>query len=116
VIAAWKVPPDGRRWPSGGCAYQPISEYDVAAARSSIESKLIGPLLLTKHGPSLLAPGGSTVFPAGIAANRPDPRRRIGRIGRTKDIADAIIVLLRNGFITGTVLHAWSGAGGQGRP
>jgi hypothetical protein len=26
--------------------------------------------------------------------------------GRTKDIADTIIALLRNGFITRTVLHA----------
>jgi NADPH2:quinone reductase len=41
---------------------------------------------------------------AAMAARLP-----VGRIGRTKDITDAIIALLRNGFITGTVLHADGG-------
>lgn len=148
-------------------SYQPIREYDVAAARLAVESKLIGPLLLAKHGAPVLAPGGSIVFTSGIAAYRPGPRGSmvaalngalgsmaaalavelaplrvnvvspgwvdtpiwesvagdakdqtlaamaerlpVGRIGRTKDIADAIIALLRNGFITGTVLHADGG-------
>jgi NAD(P)-dependent dehydrogenase (short-subunit alcohol dehydrogenase family) len=36
-------------------------------------------------------------------------RLPVGRIGRTADIAAAIIALLRNGFITGTVLHADGG-------
>ena len=137
------------------------------AARSAVESKLFGPLLLAKHGASLLEPGGSIVFTSGIAAYRPGPRASLlaalngglaslaaalavelapirvnvvspgwvdtpiwqdvagdstadtlaamaarlpaGRIGRTQDIADAIIALLRNGFITGTVLHADGG-------
>jgi NAD(P)-dependent dehydrogenase (short-subunit alcohol dehydrogenase family) len=148
-------------------SYQPIRQYDVAAARAAIESKLIGPLLLAKHGAPVLAPGGSIVFTSGIAAYRPGPRGSmvaalngalasmaaalavelapirvnavspgwvdtpiwqgvagaakdetlaamaerlpVGRIGRTKDIAEAIIALLRNGFITGTVLHADGG-------
>jgi NAD(P)-dependent dehydrogenase (short-subunit alcohol dehydrogenase family) len=38
---------------------------------------------------------------AAVARRRP--------VGRTKDIAEAIIALLRNGFITGTVLHADGG-------
>jgi len=148
-------------------AYQPISEYDVNAGRSAVDSKLFGPLLLAKHGAPALEPGGSIVFTSGIAAYRPGPRASLvaalngalaslasalavelapvrvnvvspgwvdtpiwrdvagdaaadtlaamaarlpaGRIGRTKDIADAIIALLRNGFITGTVLHADGG-------
>ncbi|TCC59781.1 SDR family oxidoreductase [Kribbella pittospori] len=148
-------------------AYQPISEYDVNAARSAVDSKLLGPLLLAKHGAPALEPAGSIVFTSGIAAYRPGPRASLvaalngalaslasalavelapvrvnvvspgwvdtpiwqdvagdaaadtlaamavrlpaGRIGRTKDIADAIIALLRNGFITGTVLHADGG-------
>jgi NAD(P)-dependent dehydrogenase (short-subunit alcohol dehydrogenase family) len=148
-------------------SYQPIREYDVAAARSAIESKLIGPLLLAKHGAPMIEPGGSIVFTSGIAAYRPGPRGSmvaalngglgsmaaalavelapirvnvvspgwvdtpiwqdvagdakdetlaamaarlpVGRIGRTNDIAEAIIALLRNGFITGTVLHADGG-------
>lgn len=150
-----------------GGAYQPISEYDVKAARSAVDSKLFGPLLLAKHGASVLEPGGSIVFTSGIAAYRPGPRASLlaalngalgslaaalavelapirvnvvspgwvdtaiwqdvagdaaaatlaamaarlpaGRIGRTQDIAAAIIALLRNGFITGTVLHADGG-------
>lgn len=150
-----------------GGAYQPISEYDVPAARSAVDSKLLGPLLLAKHGAPLLEPGGSFVFTSGIAAYRPGPRASllaalngalaslaaalavelaplrvnvvspgwvdtpiwkdvagdaapetlaamaarlpVGRIGRTQDIAAAIIALLRNGFITGTVLHADGG-------
>ncbi|MEV4266044.1 SDR family oxidoreductase [Kribbella sp. NPDC049584] len=150
-----------------GGAYQPISEYDVDAARSAVDSKLLGPLLLAKHGAPVLEPGGSIVFTSGIAAYRPGPRASllaalngalaslaaalavelapirvnvvspgwvdtpiwqdvagdaapatlaamaarlpVGRIGRTQDIAAAIIALLRNGFITGTVLHADGG-------
>jgi len=150
-----------------GGAYQPISEYDVDSARGAVDSKLLGPLLLAKHGAAMLEPGGSIVFTAGIAAYRPGPRASllaalngalaslasalavelapirvnvvspgwvdtpiwaqvagdataetlaamaarlpVGRIGRTQDIADAIIALLRNGFITGTVLHADGG-------
>ncbi|WUJ73231.1 SDR family oxidoreductase [Kribbella soli] len=150
-----------------GGAYQPISEYDVDAARAAVDSKLLGPLLLAKHGASVLEPGGSIVFTSGIAAYRPGPRASllaalngalaslaaalavelapirvnvvspgwvatpiwqdvagdaapatlaamadrlpVGRIGRTQDIAAAIIALLRNGFITGTVLHADGG-------
>lgn len=150
-----------------GGAYQPITEYDVDAARSAVDSKLLGPLLLAKHGAPLLEPGGSIVFTSGIAAYRPGPRASllaalngalaslaaalavelapirvnvvspgwvdtpiwqdvagdaapatlaamaarlpVGRIGHTQDIAEAIIALLRNGFITGTVLHADGG-------
>jgi NAD(P)-dependent dehydrogenase (short-subunit alcohol dehydrogenase family) len=150
-----------------GGAYQPISAYDVEAARGAVDSKLLGPLLLAKHGAPVLEPDGSIVFTSGIAAYRPGPRASllaalngalaslasalavelapirvnvvspgwvdtpiwqhvagdataetlaamaarlpVGRIGRTQDIADAIIALLRNGFITGTVLHADGG-------
>jgi NAD(P)-dependent dehydrogenase (short-subunit alcohol dehydrogenase family) len=35
---------------------------------------LFGPLLLAKHGASMLEPGGSIVFTSGIAAYRPGPR------------------------------------------
>ena len=36
-------------------------------------------------------------------------RLPVGRIGRPEDIADAIRFLMRNGFVTGTVLHAEGG-------
>ncbi|RZT20926.1 NAD(P)-dependent dehydrogenase (short-subunit alcohol dehydrogenase family) [Kribbella sp. VKM Ac-2569] len=150
-----------------GGAYQPIAEYDVGSARGAVDSKLLGPLLLAKHGAPMLEPGGSIVFTSGIAAYRPGPRASllaalngalaslaaalavelaplrvnvispgwvdtpiwqdvageaapetlsamaarlpVGRIGHPQDIAAAIIALLRNGFITGTVLHADGG-------
>ncbi|MFD7156618.1 SDR family oxidoreductase [Kribbella sp. NPDC059898] len=148
-------------------AYQPIRTYDVAAARGAIDSKLLGPLLLAKHGAPFLEPNGSIVYTSGIAAYRPGPRASLlaalngalaslaaalavelaplrvnvispgwvdtpiwqdvagpeapqtlaamasrlpaGRIGHPEDIAQAILLLLRNTYITGTVLHADGG-------
>jgi NAD(P)-dependent dehydrogenase (short-subunit alcohol dehydrogenase family) len=150
-----------------GGAYQPIASYDMSAARAAIGSKLIGPMLLAKHGAPMIGNGGSIVFTSGIAAYRPGPKgsllaalngalaslayalaielapvrvnvispgwvdtpiwdaiagdgrttmlnamaRRLpaGRIGQPADIAQAIVALLRNGFVTGTVLHADGG-------
>ncbi|MGZ0150544.1 SDR family oxidoreductase [Kribbella sp. WER1] len=144
-------------------AYQPIRTYDLPAARGAIASKLTGPLLLAKHGASVLRPGGSILYTSGIAAYRPGPRGSLlaalngslaslaaalavelaplrvnvispgwvdtpiwqdvagpdapqtlatmatrlpaGRIGRPEDIAAAMLPLLRNPYITGTVLH-----------
>jgi NAD(P)-dependent dehydrogenase (short-subunit alcohol dehydrogenase family) len=74
----------------------------VAGVRSSIGSRVIGPPAFPAYGVPVV--GGSIVFLSGIAATT--VRRPWGR---TKDIADAIIALLRNGFITGTVLHADGG-------
>ena len=83
------------------------------AGRSVAGSKLLRPLLLAKHGASVLEPGGSIVFTSGIAAAAAlaavADRLPVGRIGRTQDIAAAIIAPLRNGFITGTVLPADGG-------
>ena len=36
-------------------------------------------------------------------------RLPVGRIGRPEDIADGVIFLMGNGFITGTVLHIGGG-------
>jgi hypothetical protein len=101
----------------------------VDAARA-VESTLIGSLLLAGHSAPVPAEAGAIVFRSGIAAYWPGPNGSLlaalngapassawpaarllsaGRIGRTKDIADAIIALLRNGFITDTVLHADGG-------
>ena len=33
----------------------------------------------------------------------------VGRVGRAEDVADAILFLIRNGFITGTVLECDGG-------
>ena len=67
----------------------------MAAGRWSIGSRLIGP------------PGGSVAVASGLTAYRLRRRGSMAarRAGRTKDIAEAIIALLRNGFISGTVLR-----------
>jgi NAD(P)-dependent dehydrogenase (short-subunit alcohol dehydrogenase family) len=148
-------------------AYQPVREFDLAAARRSVDSKLMSSLLLAKHGCGRARSGGSLTFMSGIAAYRPMPRGAIvaaingalaslayalalelaplrvnvvspgwvdtpiwdsvagerkyemqsqmakrlpvGRIGRPEDIAQAVLSLMANGYITGTVLHVDGG-------
>jgi NAD(P)-dependent dehydrogenase (short-subunit alcohol dehydrogenase family) len=148
-------------------AYRLLPDLDMASARRVVDSKLIGPLLLAKHGAPVLSRTGSITFTSGIAAYRPAARGSVvaaingalaslacalavelgpirvnvvspgwvdtpiwrfvagdaktatldamarklpvGRVGRPDDIADAIRFLMRNGFITGTVLHAEGG-------
>ncbi len=148
-------------------AYKLLPELDLAAMRRVIDSKVIGPLLLAKHGAPVLRPSGSITFTSGIAAYRPAARGSIvaavngalasiayalavelapirvnavspgwvdtaiwdavigdarvatldamaarlpaGRIGKPSDIADAIRFVMRNGFVTGTVLHVDGG-------
>lgn len=148
-------------------AYRLLPDLEIEAARRVIDSKLIGPLLLAKHGVSVLAKTGSITFTSGIAAYRPAPRGSVvasinaaleglaralavelgpirvnavspgwvdsplwehvagdakdatlaamaerlpvGRIGRPADISSAILFLIDNGFVTGTVLHVEGG-------
>jgi len=52
-------------------SYQPVAELAPAAAQRVIDSKLIGPLLLAKHGAPRIRTGGSIIFTSGIAAYRP---------------------------------------------
>ena len=52
-------------------AYQPITELELAAAQRVIDSKLIGSLLLARHGAPHIRSGGSITFTSGIAAYRP---------------------------------------------
>jgi NAD(P)-dependent dehydrogenase (short-subunit alcohol dehydrogenase family) len=148
-------------------AYQPVREFDLAAARRSVDSKLMSALLLAKHGCARARPGGSLTFLSGIAAYRPMPRGAIvaaingalaslayalalelaplrvnvvspgwvdtpiwdtvagekkyemqaqmanrlpvGRIGRPEDIAQAVLSIMANGYMTGTVVHVDGG-------
>ncbi len=147
--------------------YVPLSDMDTAVARRVVDSKVIAPLLLAKHGAPRLVAGGSITLTSGIAAYRPAPRgsvvaaingaieslvyalavelapirvnavspgwadtpiwdsvagpgktealasmaRRllVRRIGRPSDIAHAIECVMRNGFMTGTVVHVDGG-------
>jgi NAD(P)-dependent dehydrogenase (short-subunit alcohol dehydrogenase family) len=140
---------------------------NVLNARRVVDSKVIAPLLLAKHGAPRLQRGGSITFTSGIAAYRPTPKgsvvaavngaieslvyalavelapirvnavspgwvdtpiwdtvagdgktaaldtmaRRlpVGRIGQAEDIAQAIESVMRNGFISGTVINVDGG-------
>ena len=54
--------------------YKPIMEFSRAELERVVHSKLIGPMLVAKHGARRLAGNGSLVFTSGIAAERPAPR------------------------------------------
>jgi len=144
-------------------AYQLLPQLPLEAVRRAIDSKLVGPLLLAKHGHPQLRPGGSITFVSGIAAYRPKARGAavaavngalaslayalavelaptrvnvvspgwvdspiwqhvagdatsatlaamaerlpVGRVGRPGDIAEGLRFVMRNGFMTGAVLH-----------
>ena len=148
-------------------AYQSVREFDIEAARRSVDSKLISSLLLAKHGCNHAASGGSLTFVSGIAAYRPMPRGAmvaavngalaslayalalelaplrvnvvspgwvdtpiwdmvagdkkhdvqaqmagrlpVGRIGRPEDIAQAVLSVMTNGYMSGTVVHVDGG-------
>ncbi len=55
-------------------AYQLLPDLGLDAIRRAIDSKVVGPLLVAKHGAPNLSPGGSLTFTSGIAAYRPSPR------------------------------------------
>jgi NAD(P)-dependent dehydrogenase (short-subunit alcohol dehydrogenase family) len=54
-------------------AYQPVRDLNLAAARATIESKLIAALLVAKHAAPVLPDNGSITFTGGIATDRPAP-------------------------------------------
>ncbi|OHV78371.1 SDR family oxidoreductase [Ensifer sp. LCM 4579] len=51
--------------------YVLLPEMDISIARNVVDSKVIGPLLLAKHGAPVLGAHGSITFTSGIAAYRP---------------------------------------------
>jgi len=57
-----------------GGAYQLLPAIDVEVMRKAMDSKLLGPLLLAKHGAPRLKAAGSITFTSGIAACRPAAR------------------------------------------
>jgi len=54
--------------------YRLLPELELAAVHRAIDSKLVGSLLLAKHGAPLLSKTGSITFTSGIAAYRPAAR------------------------------------------
>jgi len=57
-----------------GGAYQLLPAIDPAVVRKAMDSKLLGPLLLAKHGAPMLQATGSITFTSGIAWCRPAAR------------------------------------------
>lgn len=54
--------------------YRLVAECSVADMTRVLNSKLLGALLVAKHGAPRLRSGGSLTFTSGIAAERPAPR------------------------------------------
>jgi NAD(P)-dependent dehydrogenase (short-subunit alcohol dehydrogenase family) len=57
-----------------GGVYVPLPEMNISTARRVIDSKVVAPLLLAKHGAPRLETAGSITFTSGIAAYRPAPK------------------------------------------
>lgn len=55
-------------------AYRLLPELDVETMRRALDSKVVAPLLIAKHGGPKLRPGGSITLTSGIAAYRPAPK------------------------------------------
>ncbi len=55
-------------------AYELLPTLDLAAVRSAVDSKIVAPILIAKHGAPTLVTDGSLTFVSGIAAYRPMPR------------------------------------------
>ncbi|BDI28674.1 short chain dehydrogenase [Capsulimonas corticalis] len=100
-------------------AYQPVREFEIDDARRTLDSKLIGPLLLVKHGVDRIRPGGSFTFTGGIAADRPGPRGSIvaaanaGLVGFVRalalEIAPIRVNLISPGWVDTPVWDTISG-------
>ncbi|MEZ2132104.1 MULTISPECIES: SDR family oxidoreductase [unclassified Sinorhizobium] len=52
-------------------AYELLPDLALAAVQRALESKVLGPILLAKHGVPRLSRSGSITFTSGIAAYRP---------------------------------------------
>jgi NAD(P)-dependent dehydrogenase (short-subunit alcohol dehydrogenase family) len=105
---------------SGIAAYRPAARGSVVAAvNGALESLAyalaveLGPIRVNVVSPGwvdspiwrFIAPGDAKTASLDAMAKR----LPVGRIGQPVDIADAIRFLMRNGFVTGTVLHVDGG-------
>jgi NAD(P)-dependent dehydrogenase (short-subunit alcohol dehydrogenase family) len=104
---------------SGIAAYRPAPRGSVVAAingaLASLASALaveLGPIRLNVVSPGWIdTPIWRFVAGDAKAATLDAMAKRlpVGRVGQPDDIADAIRFLMRNGFVTGTVLHVEGG-------
>jgi NAD(P)-dependent dehydrogenase (short-subunit alcohol dehydrogenase family) len=104
---------------SGIAAYRPAARGSVVAAINGALASLayalaveLGPIRVNVVSPGwvdspiwkFVAGDAKAAMLEGMAK-----RLSVGRIGQPADIADAIRFLMRNGFVTGTVLHVEGG-------
>lgn len=104
---------------SGIAAYRPAARGSVVAAiNGGLESLAralaveLGPIRVNVVSPGWVdTPIWELVAGDAKAATLEAMAKRlpVGRIGQPDDIADAICFLMRNGFVTGTVLHVEGG-------
>ncbi|MBR2690929.1 MAG: SDR family oxidoreductase [Aquamicrobium sp.] len=104
---------------SGINAYRPAARGSVTAAMNGALASLVralavelGPIRVNAVSPGWVdTPIWQQVAGDTRAATLDAMAARlpVGRIGRPEDIADAIRFLMRNGFVSGTVLHAEGG-------
>jgi len=104
---------------SGIAAYRPAARGSVVAAINGALASLayalaveLGPIRVNVVSPGWVdTPIWESVAGDAKAATLEAMAKRlpVGRIGQPDDIADAIRFLMRNGFVTGTVLHVEGG-------
>jgi NAD(P)-dependent dehydrogenase (short-subunit alcohol dehydrogenase family) len=104
---------------SGIAAYRPSARGSVVAAINGALASLayalaveLGPIRVNVVSPGWVdSPIWQFVAGDAKAATLEAMAKRlpVGRVGQPEDIADAIRFLMRNGFVTGTVLHAEGG-------
>jgi len=104
---------------SGIAAYRPAARASVVAAINGALASLayalaveLGPIRVNVVSPGWVdSPLWEHVAGDAKAATLEAMAKRlpVGRIGQPEDIADAILFLMRNGFVTGTVLHVEGG-------
>ncbi|WP_207485531.1 SDR family oxidoreductase [Arenibaculum pallidiluteum] len=104
---------------SGIAAYRPAPRGSVVAAINGALASLaaalaveLGPIRVNVVSPGWVDTPIWTHVAGDAKASTLDAMARrlpVGRVGQPDDIADAIRFLMRNGFVTGTVLHVEGG-------
>jgi NAD(P)-dependent dehydrogenase (short-subunit alcohol dehydrogenase family) len=114
------LPPTGSlTFTSGVAAYRPTAGGSVAAAVNGALEALCRALAveLAPIRVNIVSPGwtDTSLWDTIAGDERADQlsamaaRLPAGRVGRPDDVADVFLMLIRNGFMTGTVVHADGG-------
>jgi len=92
-----------------GPYYAPLAEFDIAAARRSLDAHLFLPILVARHAATMVRPGGTLLFIGGTGGRRPAPGQALISAGTaalpalTKNLALEIapvrVNLIAAGFV-----------------